>query len=238
MEYMLFLLIILLANIVQGITGFAGTILAMPFSLMLVGYATAKPILNVLGLMSGLYVFYFDRKHVDYKELKRVVVIMAIGIAAGIFLKSLFADNERLLYQLLGVFIVFLGIKGMFSWKLTLKWRFADQVLLIISGIVHGMFVAGGPLLIGYLSAKIRDKQAFRATISTIWIILNTIVLLDDCRSGYWDVRLLGMALVTVPFLFLGMYIGTKLYARMSQALFMKLTYVLLCISGISLLVR
>ncbi len=54
MNQVLFLLVILLANIIQGITGFAGTILAMPPSLMLVGYAVAKPVLNVLGLLSGV----------------------------------------------------------------------------------------------------------------------------------------------------------------------------------------
>ena len=54
MNYILFLLVILLTNIIQGITGFAGTILAMPPGLMLVGYPVAKPVLNVLGLLSGI----------------------------------------------------------------------------------------------------------------------------------------------------------------------------------------
>ena len=48
MKELLFYIVILLANIIQGITGFAGTILAMPFSLILVGYDVAKPVLNVL----------------------------------------------------------------------------------------------------------------------------------------------------------------------------------------------
>ena len=33
MNYLLFYIVILLSNIIQGITGFAGTILAMPFPL-------------------------------------------------------------------------------------------------------------------------------------------------------------------------------------------------------------
>ena len=53
MHYALFFLVILAANVIQGITGFAGTILAMPPSLMLVGYPVAKPVLNVLGLQIG-----------------------------------------------------------------------------------------------------------------------------------------------------------------------------------------
>lgn len=56
MAEVLFYVIIFLANIIQGITGFAGTILAMPFSIHLVGYAVAKPVLNVLGIIAGIYV--------------------------------------------------------------------------------------------------------------------------------------------------------------------------------------
>lgn len=66
MAEVLFYVIIFLANIIQGITGFAGTILAMPFSIHLVGYAVAKPVLNVLGIIAGIYVVaggYQKRKH-------------------------------------------------------------------------------------------------------------------------------------------------------------------------------
>ena len=49
MNEFLFYLVILLSNIIQGITGFAGTILAMPASLRLVGMGTAVPVLNLLG---------------------------------------------------------------------------------------------------------------------------------------------------------------------------------------------
>ena len=48
MNTVLFYIIIFLTNVIQGITGFAGTILAMSPSLILVGYDVAKPILNVL----------------------------------------------------------------------------------------------------------------------------------------------------------------------------------------------
>lgn len=72
MNYILFLLVILLTNIIQGITGFAGTILAMPPGLMLVGYPVAKPVLNVLGLLSGIYVFTGNYKSVCWKELRKL----------------------------------------------------------------------------------------------------------------------------------------------------------------------
>ena len=90
MTYIVFYVLITLCNIIQGITGFAGTVLAMPFSIMLVGYATAKPVLNWLGLVAGVYVFIGNRKHVNWKELKKIVIVMALGILCGSFLKGFF----------------------------------------------------------------------------------------------------------------------------------------------------
>ena len=119
MGYAVFFLVILLSNIIQGITGFAGTILAMPPSLMLVGYDTAKPVLNVLGLLSGIYVFAGHRKHVCWGELKKIVAVMAVGIVGGIFLKGFFAGRERMLYALLGLFVVCLSVQGL--WKLRME---------------------------------------------------------------------------------------------------------------------
>lgn len=247
MNNIAFYLIIFLTNIIQGITGFAGTILAMPPGLMLVGYDVAKPVLNVLGILAGIYVFISQGKHVNWKELRKVVLVMAVGIFSGIFLKALFANYESLLYKCLGAFVLVLAVQG--YWKLvrpekkekTTRHGAAEvksYALLVGSGVAHGMFVSGGPLLISYLSEKIRDKVGFRATISTVWIILNTIILIDDIREGLWTQDLIVTQMISIPFFAAGMIAGTVLYKRMSQLLFMKLTYILLFISGITLLVK
>ena len=236
-NYIVFFLVILLANIIQGITGFAGTILAMPPSLMLVGYSVAKPVLNVLGLLSGIYVFVGHREHVSWKEVKKIVAVMAVSILLGILIKGLFEGKEQLLYKLLGIFVILLSIQG----GLSLRRKGADEnaesrsaaqaadspfsyVILVLAGIVHGIFVSGGPLLISYLTKKIKDKVSFRATISTVWIFLNTLIMLDDIRAGFWTGGLLITQLISLPFLFAGMYIGSRLYVRMSQRFFMILT--------------
>lgn len=239
MNLLLFFLVILAANVIQGITGFAGTVLAMPPSLMLVGYSVAKPVLNVLGLLSGVYVFIGRRKNVCWKELRKIVVIMAAGIVAGIFIRAQFEGKEQLLYRLLGVFIIGLSVQGWLSQQKKTEKSFPGlSLILVAAGIAHGIFVSGGPLLIGYLTKKIPDKVSFRATISTVWIFLNSMILFDDIRTGLWDAKLLRIQLLSIPFLLLGMWIGGKLYARMSQRLFMNITYLLLFISGVSLLVK
>lgn len=242
----LFFIVILLTNIIQGITGFAGTIVAMPPSLMLVGYPVAKPVLNVLGLLSGIYVFVGNRKSVCWKELKKIVAVMAVGIVSGILIRGFFAGKEQLLYKLLGIFVIVLAVQGGMTLRMEGKKKEsrgrndspALYLILALAGIVHGIFVSGGPLLISYLTKKITDKVSFRATISTVWVFLNSLILLDDIRAGLWNPELLRIQITAVPFLLAGMFIGGKLYARMSQRLFMMITYVLLFISGISLLIK
>lgn len=251
LSLIIFFIIILLSNIIQGITGFAGTILAMPVSLILVGYDVAKPLLNVLGILAGVYVFATNRKDICIKELKKILLIMILGIFFGIYLKSLFKTDGGILYYFLGIFIIVLSIQGFYKIvkdkKKTEKdkteeddkdRRWTSLLLLISSGIIHGMFVSGGPLLIAYLSKRLKDKKSFRATISTVWIVLNSIILIDDILQGLWTVDLIKIQIIAIPFFVAGMVIGCKLYEKMNQVVFMKLTYILMFISGITLLVR
>ena len=240
----LFYLVILLSNIIQGITGFAGTILAMPFSIKLVGMGTAVPVLNLLGLLSGIYVFCGNYKKVDLKVLRSVVLVMSVCVIAGLFLKSALSGSPRLLYIILGIIVVAISVRGLFSQLIEKKTESSDAslqqskflpLLLVAAGIVHGMYVCGGPLLISYMTKKLPEKSAFRATISTVWIFLNGIIFISHIITGAWTPEVIKSGVISIPFLLGGMCLGGILYKKMSQQFFIKLTYILLFIAGLSL---
>ncbi len=239
MNEFLFYLVILLSNIIQGITGFAGTILAMPASLKLVGIGTAVPVLNLLGLLSGIYVCAGNRKSVDKKVLGKVVLVMGAAVVAGLFIRKLLASNVQLLYFILGCIVVTTAISGLVKVYGNRPEKKIGEpfliALLVTAGIVHGMYVCGGPLLIAYMTRKLPEKSAFRATLSTIWIFLNGMILISHIINGNFTPNVIRSSLISVPFLLAGMFLGSVLYKKMSQGLFVKLTYVLLLISGISL---
>jgi len=240
MNHLLFYLVILCANVIQGITGFAGTILAMPFSLRLVGMETAVPVLNALGMASGIYVFCGNRRSVDWAELKRVLIFMGPALLAGVLVRTLLSGHPGLLYRMLGTIVLLIAIKGLYDLlgKAPKTGRGSaptGPILLIAAGLVHGMFVCGGPLLIGYLAGRLTDKAKFRATISTVWIFLNGALLATQIAAGQWTAGLLKVQLISLPFLIAGMYLGGLLFKKMDQRFFMILTYVLLLISAVTL---
>lgn len=240
----IFLLIVFITNIIQGITGFAGTVLAMPPSVIDIGFNTAKPILNLLGIFAGIYVVAISYRHIDKKEFLKCMGVMAVGIVAGIFLKSLFTGNAGVLYKILGCVVMLVGLSGVYKtfFKKDSVEKphnpFVSYLLLVSSGVVHGMFVCGGPLLVSYLTGKLKDKQTFRATISAIWIVLNSIILVSDVRDGYFTRDTLTLAAAASVVLFLGIAVGNILYKKMSREVFMKITYILLVISGASLFIK
>lgn len=252
MNELLFYLVILLSNIIQGITGFAGTILAMPFSVRLVGMDTAVPVLNLLGLLSGIYVFAGNYKKVNWRILRHIVIVMGLSLVAGIQIKIILSGNPRLLYLILGTVVLTIAVTGLcktaiasrtkqsankhvYSRTVKLLREIALTALLIAAGIVHGMYVCGGPLLISYLTRKLPEKNAFRATISTVWIFLNGMLLFSHILSGYWTPSAIRSGAVSIPFLLGSMFIGGRLYRHMSQEFFIFLTYVLLLIAGLTL---
>lgn len=255
MEIILFFIVVFLANIIQGVTGFAGTILAMPVSLILVGYNTAVPVLNMLGLLSGIYVFVLNRREVRRKELVKILIVMAPMIFVGMWLKKYFESYDKAIYIFLGVLVLILAVTGIYRLYSEGKkkvsavsfdeagnngffFKLYEFSLLVASGIVHGMFVCGGPLLIGYLTKRIKETGAFRATISTVWIVLNGIILILHISEGLWTRETVITGGLSAVFLFAGMFAGGILYKKMSRRAFMILTYILLAVSGVTLLLK
>lgn len=234
MQSILFLLVIFLANIIQGITGFAGTVLAMPFSIMLLGIDTAKPLLNIITLVACLIIVIESYKNIVWPEFIKMTLIMLVGVFIGEYIYTLFPID--VLLTIYAVFIIVLALKGLFFKK---EFNINDTVLIgiiIAAGMIHGMFISGGPLLIIYAAKKLPDKAQFRATLSPVWMILSTYLLIKQVILGLITAPIITLSLVSIPVLIIAIIIGKILYTRMSQETFMKISYILLLISGISLL--
>ncbi|NIZ47280.1 sulfite exporter TauE/SafE family protein [Entomospira nematocerorum] len=241
MAIMWFYVVIFITNIIQGITGFAGTILAMPISIALVGYAHARPILNGLGLLAGIYIWIRNKSSVQWLVLREVFIYVVIGLIIGLLFKQQLEMHETILLQGLGVLILWLSIKGFYRLRYPSTKKISSlQRLgyLLGSGIIHALFISGGPLLVGYVSQKIPDKSAFRATLAVIWTLLNGFMLVYDLISGVYTPEVWLLQWGSIPFWFIGMLVGSWLCRYMSQSLFMKITYILLAISGISIFLQ
>lgn len=241
-----FFAVVLFSNIVQCVTGFAGTVLAMPFSVILIGFTNAKTILNILGFAASVGVVATNRKSFNKKEFVKLTLIMLLGMSVGFLLSDKFGAYQNVLYKTLGILVIFFAILGSiktFSKKQKensekSKISFLLYLTLAAAGIVHGMLVCGGPLLIVYASEKLKDKDEFRTTVSATWIVLNGIMIIKDAVQGNINSKILLPLGVSLAVLVLSILLGNLIAKKINKTAFSVLTYILMAVSGTSLLLK
>ncbi|MCS7461211.1 sulfite exporter TauE/SafE family protein [Paenibacillus doosanensis] len=235
-----FFAIVFISNMIQGITGFAGAVIAMPFAVLLIGLETSKQVINVLGILASIWIVMKSYRHIIWNEFFKILITMLIGLIAGLLLYHVLPFKWLLI--ILPFFIMFVGFRGLYlqkkgggSEKDIGKW--SANILLLLAGVVHGLFVTGGPLLVIYATKRLKNKEEFRATLSMIWIVLNSIIAAESVWKGDFTPQFNHFLLLSILPLVIGTVIGSIFHKKMSQHLFMTISYTLLIISGASLLV-
>lgn len=222
------------ANLLQAITGFAGTLISMPPTIKLIGVGEAKALLNAIAQISSLMIVCTGFKHINWKEFARMFICMIIGMAAGIKIFEIFPLHQLLI--LYGIMIITIALKKLLFSRTSQKKPSLPQwfmlIILLAAGIIHGMFVSGGALLVVYAAAVLKDKEEFRATIAMIWLTTGCYMTGTQIMLGNFNTHVIMLIIVGIVPVFVGTFIGTKLVKKIPQDVFMKLTYVLLLLSG------
>lgn len=228
------------SNVIQGITGFAGTLIAMPFLIMLMDLNTAKQVLNFLGIVGSALILVRDYRYIQWKKLLTILVWMGMGVVIGLITYNI--APRRLLMILFPLFLLYVGIRGVVD-RLRNRddsgssaSRVKDIIILLCAGIIHGLFVAGGPLLVVYVTRHIKEKNSFRATLSMVWIILNSAMLIQALVAHAISLPMGRYMLISMVPMVAGIMLGNQLLKRLKQSTFMMLSYSLLILSGISML--
>ncbi len=231
----LFLIVLFVSNVIQAITGFAGTVLAMPPSIKLIGVNDARVILNIMALISCFIIAVKNIKYINKKELRKIVIFMSVGMIIGIEVLKIFPTN--ILLKVYGMIIILIAVKNL-CLKKDIKFpKVAMIFILIISGIIHGMFVSGGALLVVYAASVLKDKDEFRATISPVWVILNSFLLITQISNNMITSENIILSLICIIPLFLAIWLGNKIQKKIDQKSFLKIVYILLIISGLLVII-
>lgn len=228
-EELLFYLVVFLTNTLHAITGFAGTMLATPLSVHLIGLDPSRVVLNLVAMAISVVILLKEYKLIQWDLLKFSCLYMIIGMVLGYSLYQIV--DQTLLLRCYGVMMICVALGKIREKEPKEIPEIAMKFILIVAGIFQGLFSSGGPLLVVYLSTKINDKNVFRATTSTIWIILGTVFFFQNLNvTGTYELYLTATAMIPLA---AGIALGTQILKKISQELFMKITSYLLLLSGI-----
>ncbi len=230
--------IIAIAYIIFGMAGFGTALIAAPVLAQNMPVAAIVPLLALLDCLAAIVNGVKLSDRIARHEMMWLVPLMIAGSLAGAWLLLVVPGRPMMLA--LGVFVVGYALYAMFSpaARVGLKQIFVVPFGLI-GGVFSAMFGSGGFIYAMYLSRRLEDKDAMRATQSAL-IALSTFtrVVIFALAGVYADFRLLVLAALLVPAMLIGLYAGHHITLRMTREQFLRALNIVLIATGAALILR
>lgn len=235
MLYPYIALIFAAAGFLQGLTGFGAALIAMPLLTLLMDLRTATPLSILTGLAITTFLSLQLRAHLEMAK----ILPLFIGSLPGIYLGILFLKfgDAHLLEALLGVILLAYSIVRL-RWKPRPRqyhalWAYGAG---FFTGAISSAFSAGGPPAIIYTTLTDWTKDQIKATLSGFFLASGIVTALGHAAHGLITRTVLEYFAVSGSAALLGVYCGTKWYARYNLHQYFRLIFMLLTILGIWLL--
>ncbi|NVO13258.1 MAG: sulfite exporter TauE/SafE family protein [Rhodoplanes sp.] len=226
------------AYIIFGIAGFGTALIAAPVLAHSMPVSAIVPTLALLDCAAAIVNGVRIGDKVARDELFTLVPLMVAGSLVGAWLLLIVPPRPMMLA--LGVFVVLYAVYALLAppprGRLARPWVLPFGG---IGGIVSAMFGSGGFIYAIYLGRRLDDKDAIRATQSAlIGLSTFTRAVIFAFAGVYSDGRLVVLALLLVPGMLLGTWAGHHVTLRLSREQFLRILYVVLIGSGITLVIR
>ena len=235
----LIITVVSITHFLSALTGFGCTILAMPFLIPVMGIAAAKPLLLVMGTLQSLYIVLYARNNIRWDILKIILILSGIGLPLGFFLYAYLPQNILLIT--LGIVMLFASFMGLARLK-GINFNMIPNIVLLIlvffGGILQGAFVSGGPLIVIYASMVLTDKNEFRASLSVLWLVLNSITIVQSLVTNQFTPEVNTLILWNIPFLIIAVWYGNVLASKISKRVFDYVLNIILLMGGIITIVN
>ncbi|ART78438.1 hypothetical protein B4U37_21340 [Sutcliffiella horikoshii] len=235
MEITAFILIILIASVLQTSTGFGFSILATPFLLLLFEPSEAIQINLILSLIISMALIMKIRKDIDFGILGRFVAGSVMGLPIGMTI-FLLIDIDRLK---LAVSLIILVLTVMLVLKFRIKQNKKRDLLV---GGLSGLFTTSigmpGPPLLLYFSGTNTEKEKLRGTTLAFFLFIYFVSLVIQMIFVGTNKTIWVSSLWGLPLVFVGLYVGQLLFKWINQRIFRIFTYIILIFTGIYLMIE
>ena len=194
--------------------------------------AIMMPILFVMDVL-GLAAF---RRHFDRKLIRFLVPLGLVGTVVGTLSFRLL--DARLVAGIVGVFtLLFLAQRLLFppgpNSPHPPKW--VGALLTVTSGFTSFVSHAGGPPINAYVVPMRLPPMVFTATMAAFFFVVNLSKWIPYGWLGLLDWRNMATSMALLPLAPVGVYIGVRLAKRIEPALFYRLIYLGMFLTGAKL---
>ena len=224
--------IIFIASAVRGFTGFGLALVAVPLIQFFLPVSDTAVFIALVNICFSIFYFNRSKQHIAGKPIGTMALWTGAGVAGGTaVLKFVNPAYIQLAWGILILFIVIALARGINFGIRTEKHAFR------ISGLLGGMLAGAtgitGPPVAIILSSIKTPREKFSAVLSLFILIAVSFAFVFYFAAGLIHLRILLLALVTIPAMLAGLYAGDRLVSHINQKTFTIVIYIVLVIMGI-----
>ena len=238
MDYFWITLIVLIASLLKGITGFGFALVSLPFLIFWYPAKELIPVLVLCNLLASLLIV-LQKKERRLVNAQFQLLIAAGGLFtfAGVLILSLISEN--LLIRIMGVFFTVLSLLSLFGVKYQSKLTSWVAVFVgAFIGVLTGAISVSGPPLALFLHSTKVDRAQFREIFAWFSIVTALVAILAYAYTGLLSWQTLKLTGTFFPILFIGSYCGKRFNKYVSAHLFQRFSLIITLVASLVLLLR
>jgi len=230
-------LIFLFASFVRAISGFGLALVATPLLVLVIEVKRAVVLSVIMSGISSLFVLVFMWRYIDFKRIAFVCLGAAIGIPLGAYFLSILSSIT------IKLVLASLAIPLAILLMLRVPYRFTrDWLGCVIAGFLGGALSATtgvpGPPIVLFLLNQGLVKEKFVGTCAAIFLFIPLATFGAHASLSLIDTEVLVQAVILIPALGVGTYIGEKVLSKLEPMLFKRIAAGIVVASATAILVN
>ncbi len=230
-------LIIFTGALLQGLAGFGGALVSMPFILLYAEPLWAAPVVVLCYTINRIPALFVLRKNLMWDHSLLLLAAAVPGAFLGTYLlKSM---EPGVIMKVLGTILILFSVYKIRSPGLKLGfskvWALPTGFL---SGILGGAFGTDGPPVVVYAALQPWGKEQVVGMLQSFFLFANFIIVVSYGYHGLLTPSVFGVSAVAVPFAIAGIFLGLRINRRIGQRRFEVILSVLIGVMGFILWVR
>ncbi|GAA0624826.1 TSUP family transporter [Thalassospira tepidiphila] len=235
MELILSGMVVAVAALFRGVTGFGFALLAALGLSSLLAPATATPIILIIDIvLTGLILRDFDRAKVDWRACSILLGFGLFGAVLGPYVA--FALDDQTIRIATNLAIAVAALVAMLHHPPKWMGHFVIGALLACSvGILMSGFAVGGPLVAAWLLAGGTQDVRVRNTLAIYFGAVDVLGFITRAAAGMLPDDFIALVLPLLVIAMIAYFPGEMIYRRMSATTWRRvcaISLVLIAIIG------
>lgn len=219
------------STLIVRLSGFGGSLSAMPLLSPMLGLNVAAPLMNLFGVTNFSTLVIQKWHETTFSDMWRLIVTNIIFTPLGIWV-LLWVEEPALRLILGGLCSGYALMRLANVPPPALKNRNWGWLYGFFSGVFSGAFSVGGVPAVLYSDTQNWEPERFRINMFSFFCVTSFVNIVTRYFAGQLTLEVIVLWISVIPFLFAGLWVGEKLTRLIDKERFQKLVLLLLIILG------